>query len=304
MSSSWILKVGDSFLKGSRHDRLVKAATYGSSGVAVLLIGIKMWAYWVTGSLSLQASLIDSCLDGVASLINMFAVHHALQPADDNHRFGHGKAESLAALGQSLLIAASAFWLLWEVYHRVLQPIPIENTAIGVWVMVASIFLTLFLVGFQRYVILKTRSQAIGADALHYETDILVNGSVILALMIEYYGIVTWIDELLGACIGAYILYSAWGIIRDSVNTLMDHECSDEIRQKILGLLENHPEILGYHDLRTRQSGSRVLIQVHIELDGSMLLRDAHRIAEDLEVALMHTIPNSEIIVHQDPQDE
>jgi ferrous-iron efflux pump FieF len=301
--SKLIVSIGDLFFFRVKHKTLVRWATFASTFVAIVLIAFKAWAFWLTGSLSLQASLIDSCLDAFASIINMVAVYHALKPADDNHRFGHGKAESLAALGQSLFILGSALWLLREVYVHFIHPETLENTATGIFVMVLSIVMTTFLVAFQKYVITKSKSPAIQADSLHYQTDILINGSVCIALILGGYFGIRGADEVLGALIGLYILYSVVEIIITAVNVLMDHECSDEIRSQIKEVVRAHPQILGAHDLRTRHSGTTIIVQLHIELDERLTLKEAHAITEDLEMRIIAALGDAEVLIHQDPRD-
>jgi len=188
---------------------LMKRATYAAVAVAALLIALKLFGWLLTGSVSVLSSLLDSLLDIAASLVNLVAVHHAVTPADREHRFGHGKAEPLAGLGQSAFIAGSAVFLFIEVLHRVLNPVTVENSRIGIGVMVFSIVVTLGLVRYQRYVVAKTGSLAIGADELHYRGDIILNGSVILSLILS--GVLGWsfIDPLFGVAIAVWIVYSS-----------------------------------------------------------------------------------------------
>jgi ferrous-iron efflux pump FieF len=281
--------------------RLLRLATYASVTTAVILILAKLIAWFISDSVSILATLVDSSLDVLASVINMIAVHHALQPADREHRFGHGKAEALAGLGQSMFIAGSAGILLLQGISRLINPQPLEKgLGLGISVMLLSILATIVLLSFQRYVIRRTDSTAIKADALHYKTDLLVNGSVIVALVLTFYG---WdfVDPLFAIAIAVFILHSAWQIVREAVNLLMDHELPDEDRKKIRALITNHPDAIGFHDLRTRQSGNTVFVQLHLELDENLPLKQAHTIADQLENKIAALFEDAEVIIHEDP---
>lgn len=281
--------------------KLLRLATYASISVALILIIAKLVAWGLSDSVSLLATLIDSVLDALASLINLVAVRHALTPADKEHRFGHGKAEALAGLSQSMFIAGSAGFLLLEAGRRLISPIAVEAVGTSMLVMVFSIVATLLLLGFQRHVIRKTNSTAIRADALHYRTDVLVNASVILALWLSVKG---WagFDALFACAIAIYILYSAWEIITVSYDHLMDRELPDPQREEIEKLVLQHKSARGLHDLRSRHSGTMTFIQLHLELDDDLSLLEAHKISDEVELSLLEAFPGSEIIIHIDPQ--
>ncbi|HCH32623.1 MAG TPA: divalent metal cation transporter FieF [Oceanospirillaceae bacterium] len=282
------------------HAQLLKTATWASVLVALGLIMLKSWAWENTQSVSLLASLIDSIMDSAAAVINFFAVRYAMAPADKEHRFGHGKAEALAGLGQALLIAVSVAWLLWQVVGRLAQPRTVDDTSIGIGVMVASMVITATLVLFQRWVVRRTQSTAIAADSLHYTSDLLMNFGVIIALILTqagYYGA----DPYLALIIGAYVLYSAWGIARDAFHLLLDHELSDEQRQTITALTLAQPQVLGMHDLRSRQSGHMQFIQLHLELADDMRLIQAHAVADAVEACIIAALPHADVIIHLDP---
>ena len=281
--------------------KLLRLATYASISVALILIVAKLIAWGLSDSVSLLATLIDSVLDALASLINLIAVRHALTPADKEHRFGHGKAEALAGLSQSMFIAGSAGFLLLEAGRRLISPIAVESVGISMLVMVFSIVATLLLLSFQAHVIRKTNSTAIRADALHYRTDLLVNASVILALWLSVKG---WagFDALFACAIAIYILYSAWEIITVSYDHLMDRELPDEQREEIERLVLQHRSARGLHDLRSRHSGTVTFIQLHLELDDDLSLLEAHKISDEVELCLLEAFPGSEIIIHIDPQ--
>lgn len=280
--------------------RLMRVATYASTGVALVLIALKLYAWSRSDSISLLATLVDSCLDALASAINLLAVRHALTPADHEHRFGHGKAEALAGLGQAAFITGSAAFLLVEAAQRLFNPVLPSATALGQAVMVISIVLTLGLVLFQRYVVAKTGSTAISADALHYKSDLLVNAAVIVALFFAAQG--QWlVDPLLALAVGFFILYSAWEIVREAGDHLMDRELPEEEREALKQVLAAQHDLRGYHDLRTRRAGTDTFIQVHIELDDHLNLLEAHVISDRIEEALMVVYPGAEVLIHIDP---
>jgi ferrous-iron efflux pump FieF len=280
--------------------RLMRLATYASISVALTLILAKLVAWGISDSLSLLATLIDSTLDALASLINLLAVRHALTPADRQHRFGHGKAEALAGLGQATFISGSAAFLMLEAVHRFLHPVPLQSFGVGIAVMVFSIVATLGLLAFQRRVIKQTGSVAISADALHYRTDLLVNGSVIVALLLSSIGWVGF-DPLFAIGIALYILYSAWEIVREAFDHLMDRELPEAEREQIKAIARAHRKVRGIHDLRSRRSGMATFIQLHLELDDELSLLAAHEISDEVEERLQEAYPAAEIIIHIDP---
>jgi ferrous-iron efflux pump FieF len=280
--------------------RLMRLATYASVSVALILILAKAFAWAASDSVTLLAALMDSILDALASLINLIAVRHAVTPADKQHRFGHGKAEALAGLGQAAFITGSAAFLLLESSRRLLNPVALESYGLGIAVMLFSIAATLLLLTFQRYVIRRTNSTAIKADALHYRTDLLLNGSVIAALLLSAYG---WpgFDALFAIFIAIYIVYSAWAIVRQSMDHLMDRELPEQERESIEKIASSHEMVRGMHDLRTRQSGIATFIQLHLELDDNLTLIQAHGISDEVEGLLEKAYPAAEIIIHIDP---
>jgi ferrous-iron efflux pump FieF len=281
--------------------RLMRLATYASTIVAALLIAIKLAAWAATGSVALLSTLIDSTLDLAASALNLMAVRHALMPADHDHRFGHGKAESLAGLGQAAFIVGSGGLLLIEASGRVLRPEPVLHGEWGIAVMVISILATAALVGFQRHVIAKTGSTAISADSLHYAGDLLINFSVIVSLLMAMFGGWVLADPLFAIGIACWLLINAWQIMKGSLDTLMDRELPDADRERIRALVRAHPEVLGLHDLRTRTSGRQGFVQLHLELPDDMPLIQAHRIADEVEGAILAEFPLFEVIIHEDP---
>ena len=281
--------------------RLMRLATYASVSVALTLITLKVVAYVMTDSVSMLSTLIDSLLDTVASVINLFAVRAALTPADKEHRFGHGKAEPLAAMGQSAFIGGSAVFLLVEAGNRLFNPSPIQNTELGIVVMVISIAATVALVIFQRRVIQRTGSVAIKADSLHYLGDFFVNCAVIVSLLLWRQFNWAFIDPVFAVAIAAYILFTAWQVAQTSLDLLMDRELPDSARRKIRDIALAHGEVRDIHDLRTRSSGQATFIQFHLELDGNTLLSRAHTVSDEVEDAILVAFPGAEVIIHQDP---
>lgn len=283
-------------------DRLQRTATYASVAVALLLVGVKIWAWLATDSVSLLSSLVDSMLDVAASLITLLAVRIALRPADSEHRFGHGKAEGLAALAQSLIIALSAAYVLAEALQRLLEPEAISSPEKGIAVMLVSIALTLALVTYQRYVVRETGSMAIGADALHYQSDLLINASVAVAIPLAAWTQFGWIDALIGIAIACFILRTTYQMASEALDVLLDRELPDEERIRIRNIALNHPDVRGFHDLRTRFGGNRYFIQFHLELDSNTSLMRAHEILDAVEDRVRAEYPGCDIIVHPDPE--
>ncbi|WP_409309316.1 CDF family cation-efflux transporter FieF [Pectobacterium sp. B1J-3] len=284
----------------SHYARLVTLAAFSATTVAVLLFVMKIFAWWHTGSVSLLASLVDSLVDIAASLVNLLVVRYSLQPADPEHTFGHGKAESLAALAQSMFISGSALFLILTGLQHTLTPQTLRAPEVGMWVTVIALLSTLLLVSFQRWVVKRTHSQAVRADMLHYQSDLLMNGAILVALALSWKGI-TRADALFALGIGAYILYSALRMGYEAVQSLLDRALPDEERRLIVEIIANWPGIRGAHDLRTRRSGPTRFIQLHLEMDDAFPLVQAHQIADDIEQALLKQFPGSDIIIHQDP---
>ncbi|MBL9099214.1 MAG: cation diffusion facilitator family transporter [Alphaproteobacteria bacterium] len=286
---------------GHEAERLKRWATYAAVGVAASLIVVKLWAWILTGSVAMLATLVDSTLDLVASGLNLLAVRHALTPADEEHRFGHGKAEALAGLGQAAFIGGSAVFLLFQSVERLIDSRPIEQEAIGLIVVGISIAATVALVLFQRYVIARTRSLAISADRLHYATDIATNLGVVVAFIVAGYWGWTAADPLMGLAIGAVIAWGAFLILRGSYDELMDREFDEADRARIKDIVNRHGGVVSLHDLRTRRAGHRSFIQLHLELPPGMTLIEAHRISDEVEDAIKAAFPDAEVLTHQDP---
>lgn len=280
--------------------KLVNSAAWAAMVIATILLIVKVIAWWETNSVSLLASLVDSLLDMAASLTNLLVVRYALQPADEEHQFGHGKAESLAALAQAMFISGSAVFLVLNGVDRFFRPQALVSPEIGVWVSGFAILLTSGLVLFQKHVVRKTGSQAISADSLHYQTDLFMNIAIMIALVLSWYGI-KQADAVFAVGIGIYILYSAYQMASEAVQSLLDRQLPEEEVDAIHLACVSVEGVLGAHDLRTRMSGPVRFIQVHIELDDHLPLLDAHRISDQVEKKLDNLFPYSDVLIHQDP---
>ncbi|WP_318358478.1 CDF family cation-efflux transporter FieF [Enterobacter sp.] len=282
------------------YGRLVSRAAIAATVMASSLLVIKIIAWWYTGSVSILAALVDSLVDIAASLTNLLVVRYSLQPADDEHTFGHGKAESLAALAQSMFISGSALFLFLTGFQHLARPEPMTAPGIGVVVTVIALLCTVILVTFQRWVVRKTHSQAVRADMLHYQSDVMMNGAILIALGLSWYG---WhrADALFALGIGVYILYSALRMGYEAVQSLLDRALPDSERLEIFEIVTRWPGVSGAHDLRTRQSGPTRFIQIHLEMDDNLPLVQAHLVAEQVEQAILQRFPGSDVIIHQDP---
>ncbi len=250
--------------------------------------------------MSILAALVDSLVDIAASLTNLLVVRYSLQPADDEHTFGHGKAESLAALAQSMFISGSALFLFLTSIQNLIKPTPMNDPGVGIGVTVIALICTIILVTFQRWVVRKTQSQAVRADMLHYQSDVMMNGAILIALGLSWYG---WhrADALFALGIGIYILYSALRMGYEAVQSLLDRALPDAERQEIIDIVTSWPGVSGAHDLRTRQSGPTRFIQIHLEMEDNLPLVQAHLVAEQVEQAILRRFPGSDVIIHQDP---
>jgi ferrous-iron efflux pump FieF len=287
----------------SEHNKtLMRRATYASVAIASVLIVIKLVGWVMTGSLSILASLIDSALDAIVSVINLLAVRYSLTPPDPEHRFGHGKAEPLVGLLQVGFICASAIFLVVHALERLRFTVEVTHADIGIAIMLVATVLTAVLVLYQRHVVRVTQSTVIATDSLHYLTDLLTNLSVLAALALSFYG---WsnVDAIVAMFIAAFIFFSAIAIGVKSFQQLMDHEIPADEKAKLLSLLNTKPEILGIHDLRTRESGQNRFIQMHLDLDENLSLLEAHQIVDMIEEEVSQLIRGADVIVHPDPVD-
>ncbi|KIU45667.1 ferrous iron transporter [Pseudomonas putida] len=284
----------------AEHARLLRLATNASLGVASILIVSKAVAWWLSGSVSLLAGLTDSMLDGVASFLNLLAVRYALRPADDDHRYGHGKAEALAGMAQALFIGVSAVLIGVQAVERLKNPTPLGDATVGIAVMLLSLGLTVALLMVQARVVRLTGSTAVRADSLHYRSDLLLNASILVALVLARFG---WpqVDAYFGLGIALYILWSAFQIARESSAILMDKELPGEVSEQMMTLVCAVPGVQGAHDLRTRVSGNRWFVQVDLELPGTLTLTEAHVLCDAAAAAIRREYPKAEVLVHADP---
>ena len=286
----------------TRTATLMRRATYASISVAAAMVLVKLAAWLMTDSVSLLSSLLDSLLDAAASLVNLVAINQALMPADREHRFGHGKAEPLARLGQAAFIAGSAVLLLIEALQHLLKPVPVANAGIGVGIMVFAIIVTLGLVRYKKYVVRRTGSLVVSADEMHYRADLVLNASVIVSLAATTALGWVYFDPIFGAAIVLWIIYGAWRVAQRAVVQLMDHELPDAARAQIREIALKHPQVRSVHDLRTRSAGPTAFIQIHLEMDGDLTLSVAHRVSDAVEAEILETFPNAEVMIHQDPE--
>ncbi len=278
----------------------VRLAAITSSSVALILVVIKFYAWLVSDSSAMLASTTDSILDLFASVMNIVILRFALAPADDEHKFGHGKAESLAGLVQAAFVLGSAILLIFNGVERVINPRIIVQSNIAIGVTVVAIFFTLALVVFQRYVIKRTGSIVISADALHYQSDLLLNLGVLAAIFLSQ-GIWLQADGAFTIAVALFLLFGAGQIIYQSVYQLMDHELSEDELVQIKSIILAHEHALGLHELRTRQSGAQRFIQFHLELDDNLSLLEAHSIGDEIEAKICQALAPCEVFIHQDP---
>jgi ferrous-iron efflux pump FieF len=288
---------------GSASERanLGRAAAIASISTALLLVALKLWAVWQTSSVSLLGSLADSALDLVASLVTLLGVIIAARPADSTHRFGHGKAESLAAIFQVMLIAVSAAGIAMRSGQALIGGERVAAAQEGIVVSVIAILATFALLAYQRYVLARTGSVAIHADHVHYQSDLLLNLAVIAALVLDRYIGVAWADPLFGLAIAAWLLWGAWRAGSEAVDHLMDREWPEEKRRRFVEVAARHPELARLHDLRTRTSGGIDFVQFHVDLPGDYTVEKAHDIIDRVEQELCREFPEAELLIHIDP---
>lgn len=288
-------------LTPARRARLVRAAGAASVATATVLVGLKLWAWLSTDSVAMLSSLADSALDLMASMITFVAVRYALEPADREHRFGHGKLEALAGLAQALIIFGSAAFVAVRAVERLIAPQAISAPEIGGGVTLFSLLCTAALVALQRHVVRTTGSVAIRADAAHYRADLLGNLAVLAAIGCNVY--LGWYaaDPILGLLVVVLILYSVREIVRAAFDILLDRELPTEMRREILEIARDHESVLGAHDLRTRSSSVSDFVQLHVELSPELSLDAAHEIATEVDAAIRRRFPRAEVLIHVDP---
>ncbi|MBX9858639.1 MAG: cation diffusion facilitator family transporter [Sphingomonas sp.] len=281
---------------------ITQRAAIASVATATLLLIVKGFAAFHTGSVAMLASLADSGLDLVASLMTLFGVRLAAQPADHDHRFGHGKAEALVALVQVALIAASAFAICWRAIAQLAGAQPIEDIGFGIAASVVAMVATAMLITYQRHVIARTGSVAIKTDHMHYQSDLAINAAVVVALVLEQQLALKGADALFGIGIAVWLLWGAWRGSTEAINQLMDKEWPEPKRRRFVEIASRHPELKGLHDLRTRTSGATDFVQFHMWMDPNMTVAEAHDVVEDIERRLAAEFPGTEILIHIDPE--
>ena len=284
-----------------RGARLRRVAATASLALAVTLTLAKLGAALASGSVAVLASLVDSLADIVAAGITYVSVRVSQLPPDRGHRYGHGKAEALTAMTQSYLIGGSALFVVVDALTRLGAPAPIHHVGWVIAILAAAIAATFGLLAFQAYVVSRTGSQAIAADSLHYRGDLATNLTVIASLLVAERLGWLWFDPLIAVVIALYLGWLAWGIGRRAINTLMDHELPRVERQRVKEIVQAHDDVLGMHDLRTREAGGTVFIELHVELDPKMTIAAAHVVTDSLEAELMAAFPDAEVIIHQEP---
>lgn len=284
------------------HGALNRSAAFASIGAALFLLGLKVWAAIATGSTAMLGSLADTALDLVASIATLAGVWIAAQPADDNHRFGHGKAEAVAAMFQIVLISISAIGIAGRAIGQWLDGAGTQAAEGGIVVSVAAIVVTFALLAWQRHVIRTTGSVAIRTDNVHYQSDLFLNLAVIVALVLDQYAGLSWADPVFGLAIAGWLAWGAWHASTEVLEQLMDHEWPEEKKQRFLDVLAHSSDITGVHDLRTRTSGNKDFVQFHIWVDARMTVRDAHKVMDAIEDRLHVEFPEVEILIHPDPE--
>ncbi len=285
-----------------RDATLRRSAALASTAVALFLLGLKGWAVLQTGSSAMVGSLADTLLDLAASAATLVGVWVAAQPADEGHRFGHGKAEAIAALFQVVLISISALVIAAHSAEQLIAGSRVQAAGEGIAVSLAAMAATLMLLAWQKYVIRHTSSIAIATDHAHYQSDLLLNFGVIAALALDQYAGVKGADPLFGIAIGLWLGWNAWKASRKAVTQLMDREWPEEKRKRLLELTAREPELVGVHDLRTRTSGNRDFAQFHVWVDPEMTVRDAHKVMDAIERRVKREFPDVEMLIHPDPE--
>jgi len=273
-----------------------------SVAVAAVLIVVKAIAWRMSGSVAILASLSDSALDLVASLITVYAVRYAAEPPDAEHRFGHGKAEAFSSLMQGGLVFASGALIGREAIDALLHPRPVQHGLAGVVVMIVSIGLTLALITAQTRVVKASGSIAIAGDRAHYAADLASNAVALVGVGAAAWLGLAWIDSAAGLVVALWLIWGAIGVFREASAQLMDEELPETERERIVLLATADPRMLGVHQLRTRASGPYVHMQMHADLAADISLAEAHTIMVAAENRLLEAFPSADIIIHPDPR--
>jgi ferrous-iron efflux pump FieF len=285
-----------------RRGTLTQRAAIASVSMALFLLILKSWAAIETGSVAMLGSLADTTLDIIASLVTLFSVRLAARPADHEYRYGHGKAEALAALFQAGIITASAIAIAIRGITRIGETTAPSHPALGIGVSLIAMATTAMLITYQRYVVGKTGSVAIHADHVHYSSDLLLNASVIVALALDSLLHVRGADPVFGVGIALWLIWHVREILGNSIHQLMDREWPEEKREQFLAVARTHPALNNIHDLRTRSSGARDFAQIHVWVDPQTTIAEAHKAMDELEEKLAHEFPGVEIMIHPEPE--
>lgn len=281
--------------------RYAMIASLWAIGTVLLLIVLKSYAYLQTGSTAVLATLTDSLTDACISIVMLIALRYALRPADRSHRHGHGKMEGIAALFQAAFLSGAGLFLIFEAFHRFAEPQMVTNHSVGMVVAGLSMFFSLLLVSVQSYCLKRAPSMVIAADQAHYKTDVLLNGSVLFAMFVSLKSGPIWVDPACAIFVALYYAYTSIKIAADATDMLMDRELPEAVRTRIKDIIKKHPDILGFHDLRTRKSGMVLHISFDVEIDANITLKDAHELTRLLEHDILEDYPQAEIIIHKDP---
>lgn len=284
------------------HGSLTRSAAIASIATAIFLVGLKFWATVQTGSTAMLGSLADTALDLIASVATLVGVWIASMPADEDHRFGHGKAEALAAILQVMLITLSAGGIAFRAVTRLIEGGETAAAEEGIAVSVIAIIATLALLMWQRHVIRRTQSVAIKTDHLHYQSDLLLNLAVIAALVLDQYLGFAKADPLFGLAIALWLAWGAWRGASEAIDHLMDREWPDDRREAFLDVLASNPDIRGVHDLRTRTSGMHNFVQFHMAVDPHLTIVEVHDLMDEVEARLEEAFPGVEVLIHPDPK--
>lgn len=283
------------------YNKLKKSAIFASVSVAILLAGMKFFAFFATDSLAIFSSFVDSITDLFASIISFAAIYFSTKPANSTHRYGFGKAEALSALVQAAFVGISGLFVIVDGIKRLFFPIDITEAKFGIYIMLFSLFLTILLVIFQTYVAKKTNSLAIKADCAHYTVDFLTNSAVILSLIFVHYLGFIYFDVIAALFISVYLIFNAYLLAKDAIDLITDRELNPEIRNNIEHIVRKNKNIRGMHDFRSRNLGDVYYFELHLEIDGNLTLYQAHDLVETVEKDILRLYPNSQIIIHEDP---
>ncbi len=283
------------------HRKLTRMASMVSLVVALVLVGIKVWAWAATGSIALLTSAADGLVDVLASLVTLIGVRYAGRPADKGHRYGHGKAEAVAAFVQALLLGGAGLVLGGESIGRIIHPQPLAELGLGIWVIIFSSLAATGLVLMQSFVVKRTASTAIAADRAHYITDVAVNVAVLVALVLEHYLGWTRSDSVGALLISFYMLWNARGMAADALKQLLDRELDVEDRRRVRTAVLSCEGVKGVHDIRTRNGGDRVFVEFHVEVDGKLSVDVGHDIGDAAEAAVRLLFVSADVTAHLEP---